>query len=122
MNLKENYNYRFISKNYFDSKCLEIETFNDKYRKYKIVKYKKNEEIRFAEIVFEHLIKNIENVIKIYDAEKIVSNCKGSDARYENLTYYHIDDLYFIEFFNDYLGNDNENDLVKRELEIKGLI
>ena len=122
MNLKENYNYRFISKNYFDSKCLEIETFNDEYRKYKIVKYKKNEEIRFAEIVFEHLIKNIENVIKIYDAEKIVSNCKRPDSRYENLTYYHIDDLYFIEFFNDYLGNDNENDLVKRELEIKGLI
>lgn len=122
MNLKENYNYRFISKNYFDSKYLEIETFNDEYRKYKIVKYKKNEEIRFAEIVFEHLIKNIENVIKIYDAEKIVSNCKGPDARYENLTYYHIDDLYFIEFSDDYLGNDNENDLVKRELEIKGLI
>lgn len=122
MNLKENYNYRFISKNYFDSKCLEIETFNDEYRKYKIVKYKKNEEIRFAEIVFEHLIKNIENVIKIYDAEKIVSNCKGADARYENLTYYHIDDLYFIEFSDDYLGNDNENDLVKKELEIKGLI
>lgn len=122
MNLKENYNYRFISKNYFDSKCLEIETFNDEYRKYKIVKYKKNEKIRFAEIVFEHLIKNIENVIKIYDAEKIVSNCNGSDARYENLTYYHIDDLYFIEFSYDYLGNDNENDLVKKELEIKGLI
>ena len=57
MNLKENYNYRFISKNYFDSKFLEIETFNDEYRKYKIVKYKKNEKIRFAEIVFEHLIK-----------------------------------------------------------------
>ena len=64
----------------------------------------------------------LENVIKIYDAEKIVSNCKGSDARYENLTYYHIDDLYFIEFLNDALDNDNENDLVKRELEIKGLI
>ena len=57
MNLKENYNYRFISKNYFDSKFLEIETFNDEYRKYKIVKYKKNEKIRFAEIVFAHLIK-----------------------------------------------------------------
>ena len=122
MDLKENYNYRFISKSDFDSKYLEIGTFNDEYRKYKIVKYKKNEEIRFAEIVFEHLIKNIENVIKIYDVEKIVSNCNGSDSRYENLTYYHIDDLYFIEFSDDYLGNDNENDLVKKELEIKGLI
>lgn len=37
MIFRRNYNYRFISK-----ECLEMTTFNDIYRKYKIVKYKKN--------------------------------------------------------------------------------
>ncbi len=42
MIFRRNYNYRFISKECFDFKCLEMTTFNDIYRKYKIVKYKKN--------------------------------------------------------------------------------
>ena len=40
MDFKEEYNYRLISKETFDSKMLEIKTFNDLYRKYKIIKYK----------------------------------------------------------------------------------
>lgn len=42
MLFKEEYNYRVISKFAYDSKYLEVKTFNDIYRKYKIVKYKKN--------------------------------------------------------------------------------
>lgn len=122
MLFKEKYNYRVISKFAYDSKYLEIKTFNDIYRKYKIVKYKKNGDICFAEIIFEDLIKNIENIIKIYDSEKIISNCCGFDGRYDKLTYYHIEDLYFIEFKNDILGNSNDNDLVKEELYKKGLL
>lgn len=121
MNFKEKYNYRLISKDTFDSKILEIKTFNDIYRKYKIVKYKKNEEIVIAEIIFEELINKIENIIKIYEAEKIISSCRGFDGRYDDLTYYHIDDFYFIEFKNDDLGNDNQNEKVKKELELRGL-
>ncbi len=42
MIFRRNYNYRFISKECFDFKCLEMTTFNNIYRKYNIVKYKKN--------------------------------------------------------------------------------
>lgn len=122
MDFKEEYNYRLISKETFDSKMLEVKTFNDIYRKYKIVKFKKNNEIRLAEIIFEELLDKIDNIIKIYDAEKIISSCIGFDGRYDNLTYYHIDDLYFIEFKNDDLGNDNQNNLIKEELKNRGLI
>ena len=52
MNNKKEYNYRLISKNTFDSKVLEAKTFNDIYRKYKIVKYKKDNKIVVAEIIF----------------------------------------------------------------------
>lgn len=122
MIFKEEYNYRLISKETFDSKMLEVKTFNDLYRKYKIVKYKKNDKICFAEIIFEELLDKIENIIKIYDAEKIISSCIGFDGRYDNLTYYHIDDLYFIEFENDDLVNDNQNSLIKEMLNEKGII
>ena len=122
MNFIEEYNYRLIPKDTFDSKMLEVKTFNDIYRKYKIVKYKKNERIIVAEIIFEELVDKIENIIKIYDAEKIISSCNGFDGRYDDLTYYHIDDLYFIEFKKDDLENNNQNELVKKELELKGLI
>ena len=122
MIFRKNYNYRFISKECFDFKCLEIATFNDIYRKYKIVKYKKNDEIFLTEVTSEKSLKNIENIINIYDAEKIVSNCIGSDGEYENLTYYHISDLYFIEFSDDVSGNENENELIEKELKKRGLI
>lgn len=122
MDFKEEFNYRLISKETFDSKMLEVKTFNDLYRKYKIVKYKKNNEIRLAEIIFEELFDKIENIIKIFDAEKIISSCTGFDGRYDDLTYYHIDDLYFIEFKNDYLGNDNQNELIIEKLKDKGII
>ena len=122
MILKKEYNYRLISKDIFDSKMLEVKTFNDVYRKYKIIKYKKDEEIFFEEIIFEDLVKKFENIIKIYEAEKIISSCTGFDERYEDLTYYHIEDLYFIEFKNDDLGNNNQNDLINEKLKIKGII
>lgn len=122
MDFKEEYNYRLISKETFDSKMLQIKTFNDLYRKYKIVKYKKNNEIHLAEIIFEEIIDKIENIVKIYDAEKIISSCTGFDGRYDDLIYYHIDDLYFIEFKNDDLGNDNQNDLIIKKLRGKGIV
>jgi hypothetical protein len=122
MLFKDNYNYRLISKDIFDSKILEVENFKDIYRKYKIVKYKKDDKICFAEIIFKDLVKKIENIIKIYDAEKIISSCTGFDGRYDKLTYYHIEDLYFIEFKNDDLGNDNQNNFVKEKLKEKDII
>lgn len=122
MIFRRNYNYRFISKECFDFKCLEIATFNDIYRKYKIVKYKKNDEIFLTEVTSENLLKNIENIINIYDAEKIVSSCIRFDGEYEDLTYYHISDLYFIEFSDDVSGNENENELIEKELKKIGLI
>lgn len=122
MDFKEEYNYRLISKETFDSKMLEIKTFNDLYRKYKIIKYKKNDKICFDEIIFEELLDKIENIIKIYNAEKIISSCTGFDGRYDNLTYYHIEDLYFIEFKNDDLGNDNQNELIIEKLKEKGIL
>lgn len=122
MTFKENYNYKFISKDYFDRKCLDAKQHNEIYRKYKIVKYEKNGEILFAEIIFENLIKNIENIIKIYDAEIIISSCNGFDIEYDDLTFYHIEDMYFIEYKNYEFGNDNENELIKKELYNRGLI
>ena len=122
MIFKEEYDYRLITKYTFDSKTLEIKTFNDIYRKYKIVKHKKDGKIQFDEIIFGELIDKIENIIKVYDAEKIVSSCRGFDGRYDELIYYHIDDLYFIEYKNDEFGDENQNDEVKKELERKGLI
>ena len=67
MIFNEKYNYRIIQKYSFDSKVLEADIFKDIYRKYKIVKYKKNDEICFAEIFFEDSIKSIENVIKEFE-------------------------------------------------------
>ena len=122
MDFKEEFNYRLISKENFDSKMLEVKTFGDLYRKYKIVKYKKNNEMHLSEIIFEELLDKIENIIKIYDAEKIISSCTGFDGRYDDLTYYHIDDLYFIEFKNDDLGNNNQNELIIEKLKEKGIL
>lgn len=122
MLFKEEYNYRLISKDVFDFKLLGYKDFGDIYRKYKIVKYKKNGEINFAEIIFDDLIKKIDNIIKIYDAEKIISSCTGFDSMYDKLTYYRIEDLYFIEFKNDILENNNQNELIKEELKKRELL
>ena len=107
MKFKEEYDYRLITKYTFDSKVLDMKRFNDVYRKYKIVKHKKGDQILFDEIIFEELIDKIDDIIKVYNAEKIVSSCRGFDGRYDELTYYHIDDLYFIEYII-YYYNINE--------------
>ena len=122
MKFKEEYDYRLITKYTFDSKVLDMKRFNDVYRKYKIVKHKKGDKILFDEIIFEELIDKIDDIIKVYNAEKIVSSCRGFDGRYDELTYYHIDDLYFIEYKNDELGDENQNEEVKKELERYGLL
>lgn len=121
MKFKEEYNYEFISKDYFDRKWLDAKNFNEVYRKYKIVKYNKNGEILYSEIVFEDLIKNIENIIKIYNAEKIFSSDRGFDAEYENLVFYRIEDIYFMEYKDCLFGNKNEIELIKEELHKIGI-
>ena len=121
MIIKESYNYRLISKEEFDIKYLETKTFKNTYRKYKIVKYKKDNDTCFIESPKE-CIDKLNDIIAVYDAEKIISNCVGFDSRYTDLTYYRIDDLYFIEFLRDEESNSNENGLVKDKLLIKGLL
>lgn len=52
----------------------------------------------------------------------MISSCTGFDGSYDDLTYYHIEDLYFIEFKNDDSGNNNQNELIIEKLKEKGIL
>lgn len=96
MLLDNEYYYSFISKFRFDSKVLECDNDGSRYRKFLVVKYEdKTKIIRLPDM---KILNTINNIIKFWDVEEIVSTCIYFDSEFKELKYYHFDDLYFIKY------------------------
>ena len=93
-----NYKYSFIDKTDFDNKCLECKTDGSKYKKYILVSYKDNNEIKYIDIPNESYLYKFNNIINNIEVEEIISTCIHFDAMYDELYYFHINDLYFIKY------------------------
>ena len=98
MKYDEKFKYAFINKEIFDSKYLEIQFDGSKYKKYILVYYKDNKEIKYTTIPNQSYLHKFKNVINTYDVEEIISTCINFDNMYESLQYFHIKDTYFIKY------------------------
>lgn len=98
MKYDEEFNYSYISKYDFDKKYLESKHDGSKYKKYILVYYEESNKIKSMEIYNELDLNKLKNIIKKYQVEEIISNCINFDSMYENLTYIHIKDYYFIKY------------------------
>ena len=58
-----NYKYSFIDKDDFDNKCLECKIDGSKYKKYILVSYKDNNEIKYIDIPNESYLYKFNNII-----------------------------------------------------------
>lgn len=118
----KNYKYSFISKTDFDNKCLECKTDGSKYKKYILVSYKDNNEIKYIDIPNKNYLYKFNNIINDCEIEKIISTCIHFDNMCDELYYFHINDLYFIKYKMaeediEFFGlNDDSND-IKTTLE-----
>ena len=108
--LDNNYKYEIINKIVFDNKCLQCKTDGSKYKKYLLVSYKEDNKINYIDIPNEEYLNKINNVIKVYNVEEIISSCIYFDDYYNKANYFHIDDVYFIKYLMD---EDNYNEFKK---------
>ena len=74
------------------------------------------------EIYNELDLSKLKNIIKKYQVEEIISSCINFDSMYENLTYIHINDFYFIKYqVSDEIGKlqniSNDNEEIKKILQ-----
>lgn len=98
MKYDEKFKYAFIDKTIFDSKYLNSQFDGSKYKKYILVYYKDNKEIKYTEIPNKSYLHKFKNVIHTYDVEQIISTCINFDNIYESLQYFHIENTYFIKY------------------------
>ena len=98
MKFDEKFNYSYISKTVFDNKYLRCKSDGSKYKKYILVFYKDNNEIKSMEIPDKSYLNKFKNVINTYDVEEIISTCTNFDDMYDKLQYFHIKNLYFIKY------------------------
>lgn len=102
MNILDNkYKYEIVNKVVFDNKYLFCKTDGSKYKKYLLVSYKEDNEIKFIDIPNENYLNKINNIIKVYNVEEIISSCIHFDGMYDEANYYHVDDIYFIKYLMD---------------------
>lgn len=94
----EKYRYTIISKDDFDNKCLQCKKDGSKYKKYILVCYKDNNLIKYIDIPDESYLNKFNNIIKTYNVEEIISTCINFDSSYENLSYFHINEIYFMKY------------------------
>lgn len=118
----DNYNYEFIDKMRFDNKYLSCNTDGSKYKKYLLVCYKEDDVVKYKDIPDESYLDKINNVMKVYNVEEIISSCIYFDGMYSKLNYFHVDDIYFIKYiFNeeckDLFEANNDYEKIKDELD-----
>ena len=77
MKYDENFKYSFINKTIFNSKYLDSKSDGSVYKKYILVYYKENDEIKCAEIPNKSYLNNFKNIINTYEVEEIISTCKS---------------------------------------------
>ena len=94
----EKYRYTIINKSDFDDKYLKCKKDGSKYKKYILACYKENNEIKYIDIPDESYLNKFNNIIKTYNVEEIISTCINFDAMYEKLTYYNINEIYFMKY------------------------
>ena len=99
--LDDNYKYEIVNDIVFNNKYLLCKTDGSKYKKYLLVCYKEDNEVKYIDIPDESYLNRIKNVIKTYNVEEIISTCINFDSYYEEAIYYHIDDIYFIKYLMD---------------------
>ncbi|MBE6160024.1 MAG: hypothetical protein E7157_03135 [Lactobacillales bacterium] len=92
------YKYSFINKIEFDNKYLGCKIDGSKYKKYILVSYKDNNKIKYIDIPNESYLYKFNNIINNCEIEEIISTCIHFDAMYDELYYFHINDLYFIKY------------------------
>ena len=98
MKYDENFKYSFINKTIFNSKYLDSKSDGSVYKKYILVYYKENDEIKCAEIPNKSYLNNFKNIINTYEVEEIISTCVNLDSMYNKLQYFHIKNTYFIKY------------------------
>ena len=96
-----NYKYKIIDAEEFDNKYLMCNSDGSKYKKYLLVCYKEDDIIKYKDIPNESYLDRFSNIIKTYNVEEIISTCIYLDNMYEELYFFHIDDLYFIKYLMD---------------------
>lgn len=95
------YKYTIINETIFNNKYLECKNDGSKYKNYIIVCYKDGNDIKYIDIPNENYLNKINNIIKTYNVEEIVSTCIYFDNMYDELYYFHIDDIYFTKYLMD---------------------
>ena len=109
----DNYNYRIIEETTFNNKYLLCNSDGSKYKRYLLMCYKEENNIKYDEVLDESYLDRFANIIKIYKVEEIISTCVNFDNMYNKLKYFHVDNLYFIkflmneEFYNMFESNDD---------------
>ena len=96
-----NYKYKIINETEFNNKYLMCNSDGSKYKKYILVCYKEYDNIKYVDIPDEGYLNRFTNIIKTYSVEEIISSCSNFDSMYNELTYFHIDDFYFIKYLMD---------------------
>jgi hypothetical protein len=119
-----NYKYEIISETTFNNKYLSCKSDGSKYKKYILIFYKKDNEIKYIDIPDDSYLNRFDNIIKIYNVEEIISSCINFDSEYDKLNYFHINDIYFTKYLIDEdmieilkLGNDYEK--IKEYFDIR---
>ena len=117
----ENYNYKLISENYFNEKFLLSKNDGSKYKKYILIYYKDNDDIKSEELPDESYLDKFNNILSKYEVEEIISSCTQFDSGFVKKIYYKIKDKFcFIKYILDedldYLIPNNNNEEVKELL------
>ena len=122
----DNYNYKLISEDEFNTKYLLSKNDGSKYKKYMFIFYKDNNEIKNEELPNKDYLDKYNNVISTYEVEEIISSCIYFDSGFEYKKYYKIKNMFnFIKYKCDedssFLIGENDNEKVKELLEnLKG--
>ena len=95
------YKYKLIDEEEFNNKYLMCNSDGSKYKKYLLVCFKEDDIIKYMDIPDESYLDRFSNIIKTYNVEEIISTCTYFDNMYDELYFFHIDDLYFIKYLMD---------------------
>ncbi len=98
MIVEKGYRYSIISSYEFGRKLLESKSDGSKYKRFFLLYYNDGNKMKSVEIPDQIYLKNYSKIIKLFEVEEIISTCLGFDNAFERVSYYHVDDLYFIKY------------------------
>ena len=119
-----NYKYKIINETVFNNKYLLCNTDGSKYKKYLLVYYKEDDVIKYDDIPNESYLDRFTNIIKTYKVEEIISTCINFDSMYNELNYFHVDNIYFIKYLMDeeyykMFQSNNDYEIIIDKLELR---